>query len=126
MKNIVTANGQEFECISVDTAPGTLMFTVEGREAEYLEAFFREATELTVSREGEETPSGNYTEPEFSLEYRSVEKHADGTVTVRMHIKTEQEKRMDRMEARLASLEASEEIQNEAIQELGSITGGGK
>ena len=126
MKIIVTSNWQTFVCIGADTVPGTLMFTVKDQEAEYLEAFFREVTELTMSREGEETPSGNYTEPEFSLRYESVEKHADGTVTVKMHIKTEQEKRLDRMEARLAILEAGEEIQNEAIQELGSITGGGK
>ena len=106
MKKYVTANKQTFTCISVDTLPGMLMFTVEDRESGYLEAFFREVTELTTSLEGEETPSGNYTEPEFSLAYKSVEKHADGTVTVRMRIKTEQEKRLDRLEARLSAVEA--------------------
>lgn len=126
MKELVTANGQTFACESVFTQPGVILFTLEGQEADYLEAFFREVTELTVSFEGEEKPHGYYTEPEFSLAYQSVEKHADGTVTVRMKIKTEQEKRLDRMEERLAALETGEEIQNVAIQELGSLTGGGK
>lgn len=126
MKELVTANGQTFACESVLTQPGMILLTAEGYEADYLEAFFREVTELTVSFEGEEKPHGNYTEPEFSLAYQSVEKHADGTVTVRMRIKTEQEKRLDRMEERLAALETGEEIQNVAIQELGSLTGGGK
>lgn len=106
MKKYVTANGQTFTCISVDTLPGMLMFTVEDRESGYLEAFFQTVKELTVSLEGDEKPSGNFTEPEFSLAYESVEKHADGTVTVRMRIKTEQEKRLDRLEARLSAVEA--------------------
>ena len=125
MKEFVTANGKTFACESVLTQPGVILFTVEGYGADYLEAFFREVTGLTVSFEGEEKPHGYYTEPGFSLAYQSVEKHADGTVTVRMRVKTEQEKRLDRMEERLSALETGEEIQNVAIQELGSLTGGG-
>lgn len=113
MKEIVTANGIMYECINVSTGLDSISLLMENQNADDLEVFFREVTELTVSMEGEEEPHGVYKD----LKFESITKYLDGTVSVTMHIK-------DEMEKRLEKIEADQILQNGAIEELAEIIGG--
>lgn len=132
MKEFVTANGRIFECSNVTTGINSITLRMENQDADDVEAFFRDVTGLTVSFEKEsglsgytegggqepvlDDPHGIYTEPKFSLAFESVTKFEDGSIAVTMHIKSEIERRMD-------ALEAEQELQNGAIDELASVVG---
>lgn len=113
MKEFVTANGSTFACADITTGINSITFTMQNQDADELESFFRDVTELTVTYEGEEKPHGTYKD----LKYKSITKYEDGSVSVTMRIKDETEKRLD-------ALEASQEIQNGAIMELAQSVGG--
>lgn len=117
MKEFVTANGRIFECTSVTTGLDSITFKMENQDADDLEAFFRDVNGLTVAFEGEEQPHGIYEEPQFSLAFESITKFEDGSTAVRMHIKNEIERRLDK-------LEMSQELQDGAIMELAESIGG--
>lgn len=132
MKEFVTANGRIFECSKVTTGADFITLTMENRDADDIEAFFRDVKGLTVSfgsgsglsgySEGGdqdpvlEEPHGVYEEPQFSLSFESVTKFEDGSVAVTMHIKNEIERRLD-------ALEEGQELQNGAIDELANVVG---
>ena len=132
MKEFVTANGRIFECSSITTGINSITLGMENQDADDVEAFFRDVTELTVSFEKEnglsgyaegdgqepvlDDPHGIYTEPKFSLAFESVTKFEDGSIAVTMHIKSEIERRLD-------ALEAGQELQNGAIDELANVVG---
>lgn len=116
MKEFVTANGRIFECSSVTTGINSITLRMENQDADDVEAFFRDVTELTVTFEGEEEPHGVYAEPQFSLAFESITKFEDGSIAVTMHIKSEIERRLD-------ALEAGQELQNGAIDELAQVVG---
>lgn len=116
MKEFVTANDRIFECSSVTTGINSITLRMENQDADDVEAFFRDVTELTVTFEGEEEPHGVYAEPRFSLAFESIAKFEDGSIAVTMHIKSEIERRLD-------ALEAGQELQNGAIEELAQVVG---
>lgn len=113
MKEFVTANGNIFECTNVTTGIDSITLTMENQDADNVEPFFRDVTDLTVTFEGEEKPHGTYKD----LKFESITKYEDGSISVTMHIKSEIEKRLDK-------IEAEQEIQDEAIAGLGDIVGG--
>ena len=132
MKEFVTANGHIFECSNVTTGINSITLRMENRDADDVEAFFRDVTGLTVSFEKEsglsgyaegdgqepvlDDPHGIYTEPKFSLAFESITKFEDGSIAVTMHIKSEIERRLD-------ALEEGQELQNGAIDELANVVG---
>lgn len=114
MKEFVTANNRIFECSRIETGLDSIVMTMEDESVLGLEDFFADVTELTISFEGEEDPHGTYKH----LELKSVTKNvSDGSVSVTMRIKSEIERRLD-------ALEAEQELQNGAIEELANIAGG--
>ncbi len=133
MKEFVTANGRIFECSKVTTGADFITLTMENRDADDIEAFFRDVKGLTVSFESGsglsgyskggdqdpvlEEPHGVYVEPQFSLSFESITKFEDGSIAVTMHIKSEIERRLD-------ALEEGQSIQNGAIAELANMNGG--
>lgn len=111
MKEFVTANGRTFECTNVATGLNTITLTMENQNRDELETFFRTVTGLTVSMEGEGEPHGVYTEPDYVLKYKSITSYEDGTVAVTMHMKDEEERRLD-------ALEESQAEQDTVIAEI--------
>lgn len=122
------------ECVSAATKKHPKRIVLESRNADDIEALFRNVTGLAVSfgkygmpeedfaEENEkdlilEEPHGIYAKPKFSLAFESITKFEDGSVAVTMHIKSEIERRLD-------ALEESQEIQDGAIMELAQSVGG--
>lgn len=113
MKEFVTANETTYECKNVTTGLDSITMTMDGYTASDLMAAFSDVSELTTAFEGEE-PHGIYK----NLKLESVTTNAeDSSVSVKMHIKSEIEMRLD-------ALEEGQEIQNGAIADLGTMIGG--
>ena len=110
----IKANGVEYATKSITTGTDSITFTMEGQEIERVHTAFRNVTELTVSGEDKVT-YGIY----GNLYFSSATVHADATVTVTMRMKSD-------TEIRLENIEASQDIQDEAIVELAGIIAGGE
>lgn len=112
MKELVTANGIVYECKSVSTGMDSITFAVEGYTANDMLENFADVGELTVSYAGKD-PHGTYE----NLKLESVSTNADdGSVSVKMHIKSETERRLD-------ALEESQKKQDETISMISSASG---
>lgn len=123
MKEFVTANGRTFTCMDVTTGLNFITMTMEGQDIAELEAFFRDVSGLTVAMEGQ-GPHGVYEKPDRPLEFESITKYADGSVSVTMHIKDKTEMELDALKERLDAVEEGQELQDGAIREIGEIVGG--
>ena len=110
----IKAEGIEYECQTVTTGTDSITFTMEGQAVESIHTAFKDVTELTVSGEDKKT-YGIYSGLSFAL--AAVD--ADDTVSVTMFIRPDLERRLERVEA-------SQDIQDEAIVELAGIISGGE
>lgn len=110
----IKAEGIEYECQTVTTGTDSITFTMEGQAVESIHTAFKDVTELTVSGEDKKT-YGIYSGLSFAL--AAVD--ADDTVSVTMFIRSD-------LERRLEKVEASQDIQDEAIVELAGIISGGE
>ena len=110
----IIAGGIEYECQTVTTGTDSITFTMEGQAVESIHTAFKDVTELTVSGEDKKT-YGIYS----GLSFASALVDADDTVSVTMLIKPD-------LERRLEKVEASQDIQDEAIVELAGIISGGE
>lgn len=104
----------EYECQTVTTGTDSITFTMEGQAVESIHTAFKDVTELTVSGEDKKA-YGIYSG--FSFASASVD--ADDTVSVTMFIRPDLERRIEKVEA-------SQDIQDEAIVELAGIISGGE
>lgn len=112
MKEFATANGVTYECKNVTTGIESITLTMNGHTANDLMQEFSDVSELTTAFEGEET-HGTYKNLKLESVTTNVE---DGSVSVKMHIKSEIERRLD-------ELEEGQELQNGAIDELAQVVG---
>lgn len=110
----IKADNIEYECQTVTTGTDSITFTMEGQAAESIHTAFKDVTELTVSGEDKKA-YGIYS----GLSFASAAVDADDTVSVTMLIKPD-------LERRLEKVEASQDIQDEAIVELAGIISGGE
>lgn len=110
----IKADNIEYECQKVTTGTDSITFTMEGQAVESIHTAFKDVTELTVSGEDKKA-YGIYSGLSFAL--AAVD--ADDTVSVTMLIKPD-------LERRLEKVEASQDIQDEAIVELAGIISGGE
>lgn len=113
----ITANGTEYQCKTITTGMNNISFTMEGQTISAIETAFRQVTDLTVSGTDKVT-YGTYE----NLSFESATVHEDGTVEVTMRIKTPTEMRLEALEQGQASLESTQELQDEAIIELAEMT----
>lgn len=102
----ITANGVEFASKSVTTSTNLIRFVLDEQQIGDIEMAFRQVTDLTVSGE-DKSVYGTYS----NLSFESATVAADGSITVVMHIPSEQELRM-------AALEAAVAEHDEAIAEI--------
>ena len=102
----ITAGGVRYAAKSVTTSTSQIRFVLEEQQIGDIEKAFRAVTDLTVSGEDEAT-YGTYN----NLSFESATVHDDGSITVVMHIPSEQELRM-------AALEAAVAEHDEAIAEI--------
>lgn len=126
MKEFVTANGVTYECKNVTTGIDSITLTMNGHTASEMIEEFANVSELTVSFEKQndslledhefalEEPHGSYKNLKLESVSTNVE---DGSVSVKMHIKSEIERRLD-------ELEKGQELQNGAIEEIAQTIGG--
>ena len=110
----IKADNIEYECQTVTTGTDSITFTMEGQAVESIHTAFKDVTELTVSGEDKKT-HGIYS----GLSFASAAVDADDTVSVTMLIRPD-------LERRLEKVEASQDIQDEAIVELAGIISGGE
>lgn len=110
----IKAGGIEYECQTVTTGTDSITFTMEGQAVESIHTAFKDVTELTVSGEDKKT-YGIYS----GLSFASAAVDADDNVSVTMLIRPD-------LERRLEKVEASQDIQDEAIVELAGIISGGE
>ena len=110
----IKANNIEYECQTVTTGTDSITFTMEGQAVESIHTAFKDVTELTVSGEDKKA-YGIYS----GLSFASAAVDADDTVSVTMFIRPD-------LERRLEKVEASQDIQDEAIVELAGIISGGE
>ena len=110
----IKADNIEYECQTVTTGTDSITFTMEGQAVESIHTAFKDVTELTVSGEDKKT-YGIYS----GLTFSSAAVDADDTVSVTMLIRPD-------LERRLEKVEASQDIQDEAIVELAGIISGGE
>lgn len=110
----IKADNTEYECKTVTTGTDSITFTMEGQEIASIHASFKDVTELTVSGE-DKIPYGIYS----GLTFSSAAVNADGSISVTMQIRSD-------LERRLEKVEASQDIQDEAIVELAGILAGGE
>lgn len=110
----IKAGGIEYECQTVITGTDSITFTMEGQAVESIHTAFKDVTELTVSGEDKKT-YGIYS----GLSFASAAVDVDDTVSVTMLIRPD-------LERRLEKVEASQDIQDEAIVELAGIISGGE
>lgn len=125
MKEFVTANGNIYACKSISTGLDSITMTMENQTANEMIEEFANVSELTVSFEKQsdslledhefslEEPHGIYKNLRLESVSTNVE---DGSVSVKMHIKSEIERRLD-------ALEEGQELQNGAIDELAQVVG---
>lgn len=102
----ITANGVEYASKSVTTSTNQIRFVLDGQQIGDIETAFRQVTDLTVSGE-DKSVYGTYS----NLSFESATVHDDGSITVVMHIPSEQELRM-------AALEKAVAEHDEAIAEM--------
>lgn len=110
----IKAGGIEYECQTVTTGTDSITFTMEGQAVESIHTAFKDVTELTVSGEDKKA-YGIYS----GLSFASAAVDVDDTVSVTMLIRPD-------LERRLEKVEASQDIQDEAIDELAGIISGGE
>lgn len=110
----IKVGGIEYECQTVTTGTDSITFTMEGQAVESIHRAFKDVTELTVSCEDKKI-YGIYSGLSFAL--AAVD--ADDIVSVTMLIRPD-------LERRLEKVEASQDIQDEAIVELAGIISGGE
>lgn len=110
----IKAGGIEYECKTVNTGTDSITFTMEGQAVESIHTAFKDVTELTVSGEDKKT-YGIYS----GLSFASAAVDANDTISVTMLIRPD-------LERRLEKVEASQDIQDEAIVELAGIISGGE
>ena len=110
----IKADNIEYECQTVTTGTDSITFTMEGQAVESIHTAFKAVTELTVSGEDKKT-YGIYS----GLSFASAAVDADDTISVTMLIRPD-------LERRLEKVEASQDIQDEAIVELAGIISGGE
>lgn len=110
----IKADNIEYECQTVTTGTDSITFIMEGQAVESIHTAFKDVTELTVSGEDKKT-YGIYS----GLSFASAAVDADDTVSVTMLIRPD-------LERRLEKVEASQDIQDEAIVELAGIISGGE
>lgn len=112
----INANGTFYKCKTVTTGINNISFVLEGQNISEIKEVFGNVTSLTVqpNNEKETKPYGFYE----NLVFYSATEYANGDIGVTMHIKSEMEIRMEAIEARQDNIEASQEIQDEAIVEL--------
>ena len=110
----IKADNIEYECQTVTTGTDSITFTMEGQAVESIHTAFKDVTELTVSGEDKKT-YGIYS----GLSFASAAVDADDTISVTMLIRPD-------LERRLEKVEASQDIQDEAIVELAGIISGGE
>lgn len=110
----IKADKIEYECQTVTTGTDSITFTMEGQAVESIHTAFKDVTELTVSGEDKKA-YGIYS----GLTFSSAAVDADDTVSVTMLIRPD-------LERRLEKVEASQDIQDEAIVELAGIISGGE
>ena len=102
----ITAGGVEYAAKSVTTSTNAISFVLDGQKIGDIETAFRGVAELTVSGE-DKTVYGTY----VNLSFNSAMVSEDGSITVVMHIPSEQELRM-------AALEKAVAEHDEAIAEI--------
>lgn len=102
----ITANGVEYASKSVTTSTNQIRFVLDEQQIGDIETAFRQVTDLTVSGE-DKTVYGTYS----NLSFESATVQKDGSITVVMHIPSEQELRM-------AALEVAVAEHDEAIAEI--------
>lgn len=110
----IKADGIEYECQTVTTGTDSITFIIGGQTVESIHKAFKDITELTVSGEDKKA-YGIYS----GLTFSSAAVDADDTVSVTMLIRPD-------LERRLEKVEASQDIQDEAIVELAGIISGGE
>ena len=110
----IKAGGIEYECQKVTTGTDSITFIIGGQTVESIHKAFKDVTELTVSGEDKKT-YGIYS----GLSFASAAVDVDDTVSVTMLIRPD-------LERRLEKVEASQDIQDEAIVELAGIISGGE
>ena len=110
----IKANGIEYECQTVITGTDSITFIIGGQTVESIHTAFKDVTELTVSGEDKKA-YGIYSGLSFALAAVDV----DDIVSVTMFIRPD-------LERRLEKVEASQDIQDEAIVELAGIISGGE
>lgn len=110
----IKAGGIEYECQKVTTGTDSITFIIGGQTVESIHKAFKDITELTVLGEDKKI-YGIYSGLSFALASVDV----DDIVTVTMLIKPY-------LERRLEKVEASQDIQDEAIVELAGIISGGE
>lgn len=102
----ITVNDTQYECQKIVTSTNSISFTLVGQEIGAISETFKDVTELTVSNE----TAGVYGTYSY-LTFQSATVYEDGSITVVMHIPSEEE-------LRLAALETSQAEQDEIIAEL--------
>lgn len=110
MNEKITAGGVAYAAQNVTTGTGTISFMPDGLTADEAFDAFRNEKSLTVGSDGEDY--GAYPDVEFE----SVTRRADGSVTVAMHILSGTEKQ-------IRDLQATQAEQDEAIAQI--LYGGG-
>lgn len=89
----ITANGVEYAAKSVTTSTSQIIFTLEGQQIGAIEEAFRPVTELTVSG-ADKSVYGTYSH----LSFDQATIREDSSITVVMHIPSQQEVRMSELE----------------------------
>lgn len=110
----IKAGGIEYECQKVTTGTDSITFIIGGQTVESIHKAFKDITELTISGEDKKA-YGIYS----GLSFASAAVDVDDTVSVTMLIRPD-------LERRLEKVEASQDIQDEAIDELAGIISGGE
>ena len=98
----ITASGIEYAAKSVSTSTNQIRFVLDEQQIGDIETAFRQVTDLTVSGE-DKVIYGTYS----NLSFESATVYDDGSITVVMHIPTEQEIRMAKLEAAVADHDAA-------------------
>lgn len=98
----ITAGGVEYAAKSVTTTTSQIRFVMEGQQIGEIETAFRSVTDLTVNGE-DKAVYGTYSD----LLFESATVSNDGSVTVVMHIQTEQEIRMKKLEDAVSDHDAA-------------------
>lgn len=98
-KEFVTIDGITYATENVSTGLDTISFSITEMAIEKALETFKPATELSVSKDGEE-PHGVYA----NLKFASATVDADRLVTVTFRIASDMEKRMENIETSMSVL----------------------